>query len=231
LRDTAAWAARALGIEITADGLGYRFTCAVCFLRAVVQVPARLILAPLPPEKAARARQKQRRAAAKRSHHPDELALKLAGYSCFITSVPADRLPPDVLLSWYRVRWQIELWFKRCKSLLGLDRLTKASPPLIAIQIWGRLLVALLTERLQPVPFEEPPDRGRQPISAWRLTRMHWLDVVLAVYGSASLSSRLENRAALEHLREHHRKRTVDAGLSREIEQILRASQPSMVPR
>lgn len=120
--------------------------------------------------------------------------------------------------------WWIELWFKRSKSLLGLDRLAKAKPMLIAIQVWGRLLVALLIQRLQPVLPDAPTD-GRPPISAWRETRVFWLDVVLAVYGGASLSTRLDRSDALERLREHHRrKRTFDTGFAQEIERIFGAS-------
>lgn len=184
-------------------------------------VSARLLMKPLPPEKAARARQKKRRATSKKGRHPDELAMKLAGYFCCVTTVPADRLAPAVVFSWYRVRWQVELWFKRSKSLLGLDRLTKATPMLIAIQVWGRLLVALLIQRLQPVLPEAPTD-GRPPISAWRQTRVLWLDIVLAVYGGASLSTRLDHSDTLERLREHpRRKRTFDAGFAQEIECIF----------
>jgi hypothetical protein len=192
-------------------------------------VAARLVMMPMPREKAARARQKLRHAAAKKGRSPNEVAMKLAGYFCCLTSVSADRLAPAVLVSWYRIRWQVELWFKRSKSLLGLDHLTKASPMLIAIQVWGRLLVALLIQRLQPA-LADVPTHGEPPISPWRLTRVLWLDVVLAVYGGASLSTRLDNSNALERLRERRRKRTFDTGFAQEIERIFGGAQLGGAP-
>src|SRR5438094_1907872 len=48
--------------------------------------------------------------------------------------------------SLYRVRWQIELAFKRLKSILRLDRLPAKSPGLAQAWIAAHLLIALLVE-------------------------------------------------------------------------------------
>jgi len=191
-------------------------------------VEARLVIAPLPREKAARARQKVRKAAAKKGRSPDALALKLAGYFCVVTTLDAERLPAKTLLTWYKIRWQVELWFKRSKSLLRLGQLTKASVLLVSIQIWGRLLVALLIQRLWPHPPDVEPVPGKPPLSAWRLTRIYWLDVVLAVYGGTSLDRRLADKQSLEHLREHsRRKRTWADTLIADAKRTLGSWQPS----
>lgn len=52
------------------------------------------------------------------------------------------------ILSIYRLRWQIELHFKRLKSLIFLGHLKKHDD--IAAKAWfqGKLLVAFLIERL-----------------------------------------------------------------------------------
>jgi Transposase DDE domain len=183
--------------------------------------PARLVMSALPPEKAAQQRRKLRRAAAKKGRTPDKMALKLAGYFCCVTTVSAERVSSRVLFTWYRVRWQVELWFKRSKSLLGLDRLTKASSALVAVQVWGRLLVALLVQQLTPRPTDAPADADRPPISEWRLTHIHWVDVLVAIYGGASLAERLANVEALNRLRERRRKRTYGASLAAQIEQVI----------
>lgn len=184
-------------------------------------VPVRLVMTPLPPEKAARQRQKVRRTAAKKGKTPNKLALKLAGYFCCVTTMPAKRVAAQVLLAWYRVRWQVELWFKRAKSLLGLDRLTKAGPQLVAIQIWGRLLVALLIQRLLPAPLDPPASAGRPPISDWRLMHLYWVDVALAIYGGTSFAARVGDIEALERLRERPRKRQSGAANARQIEDVI----------
>jgi hypothetical protein len=173
-------------------------------------VEARLVVQPLPAERAARARQRLRKAASKKGRRPSALTLQLAGYFCCVTTVPAERLAASVVRSWYRIRWQVELWIKRSKSLLHLAHLTKANPVLASIQIWTRLLVALLVQRLHP-PGDAAPCPGRPPRSEWRLTQIFWLDVLLAVYGGAPLATRLARTDDLDRLRERPRRRQIDA--------------------
>lgn len=70
-------------------------------------VPARLVLLPLPPEQAGRARQRLRKA--KKGHAPSELALRHAGYFCCVTTLTKEEASTEALLAWYRVRWQVEI--------------------------------------------------------------------------------------------------------------------------
>ena len=48
----------------------------------------------------------------------------------------------------YRLRWQIELTFKRLKSLLGLGQLPKRTDASARAWLHGKLFAALLVERL-----------------------------------------------------------------------------------
>ena len=48
-----------------------------------------------------------------------------AGYVLVFTTVPASQLDAAAVLEYYRFRWQIELVFKRLKSLLALGHLPK----------------------------------------------------------------------------------------------------------
>jgi len=41
------------------------------------------------------------------------------------TTLPAEELPAAEILEWYRLRWQVELVFKRLKSLAQLGHLPK----------------------------------------------------------------------------------------------------------
>ena len=52
------------------------------------------------------------------------------------------------VLDLYRLRWQIELVFKRMKSILGLGHLPKKDP--LSAQAWleGKLFTGLLIERM-----------------------------------------------------------------------------------
>jgi hypothetical protein len=52
------------------------------------------------------------------------------------------------VLQWYRMRWQIELVFKRLKSLLRLGHLPKYDDRSSRAWLYGKLLIALLTQKL-----------------------------------------------------------------------------------
>lgn len=65
-----------------------------------------------------------------------------------ITTVPAALASDEVIMDLYRVRWQIELEFKRLKSLLALDALPSRQGPTAQSWILARLLAAILIEKL-----------------------------------------------------------------------------------
>ena len=69
-------------------------------------------------------------------------------YIILFTTFPADRFPVAAVLEWYRIRWQIELVFKRFKHLAGLGHLPKYDPASARAWLYGKLLTCLLTEKL-----------------------------------------------------------------------------------
>jgi hypothetical protein len=68
---------------------------------------------------------------------------------CFMvwTSLSEATSAADVL-EFYRCRWQIELSFKRMKSILGLGHLPKKDPASARAWLHGKLLTSLLVERV-----------------------------------------------------------------------------------
>jgi hypothetical protein len=59
-----------------------------------------------------------------------------------------DQTPAPEVLAFYRCRWQIELGFKRMKSILGLGHLPKKDPASARAWLHGKLLTSLLVERV-----------------------------------------------------------------------------------
>jgi hypothetical protein len=74
--------------------------------------------------------------------------LAAAAYVFVWTSVPATVIDANKIMEIYRLRWQIELAFKRMKSIMGLGHLPKWSDASARAWIHGKLFVALLIERL-----------------------------------------------------------------------------------
>ncbi len=74
-------------------------------------------------------------------------SLDAAQYFMIWTSLP-DSFTSSMVLEFYRLRWQVELVFKRMKSIMGLGHLPKADP--ISCRAWlhGKLFVALLVEKM-----------------------------------------------------------------------------------
>jgi hypothetical protein len=93
------------------------------------------------------ARQKLLRRAAKKKHKLSRKAWKAAQYFLLWTSLPARHSAQDIL-SFYRMRWQIELSFKRLKSIVGLGHLPKTDPASARAWLHGKLLTSLLVERM-----------------------------------------------------------------------------------
>jgi len=109
-------------------------------------LPMRLVVTPKPPDIAERARDVASHNSRKDQHDVDPRTLKAAGYLILITSLDAGEFPPATLVALYRVRWQIELAFKRLKSILHLDRLPAKDPGLAKAWIAAHLLAALLID-------------------------------------------------------------------------------------
>ena len=65
-----------------------------------------------------------------------------------LTTFDASQLPAIAVMGLYRLRWQIELLFKRLKSLLHLDTLPSREGPTAKSWILARLIAAGLAQRL-----------------------------------------------------------------------------------
>ena len=74
--------------------------------------------------------------------------LEFAEYVFIFTNVGEKILNVSEVLELYRARWQIELCFKRFKSLLSLGHLPKKTDTSARAWIEGKLLAVMLIEQL-----------------------------------------------------------------------------------
>jgi DDE family transposase len=110
------------------------------------RVAARLVILPLEPEAAERARERARRNARTWGDEASAAAIEMAGPRMLLTSLPVETWPSLRVLSSYRRRWQVELAFKRMKSLVGLEELRAKDPALARAWISTALMAALIAE-------------------------------------------------------------------------------------
>jgi hypothetical protein len=184
--------------------------------RGKATFPARLIVLRLPPEAAERAtaavRRKHRRHYARHQLLP--LTIQSAGYLMLLTSLPPT-VPASEVLAAYRLRWQVELAFKRLKSLLGLDRLPAKGEALARSWLLAHLILALLIEDaaqdLLAVPPPRPGISGHpRPVSLWRVVQALRDACLTAVRGLLAVAVAVlrDTRALLSrHLHERPRRR------------------------
>ena len=71
-----------------------------------------------------------------------------AKYVIIITSLKQAEFSAEAILDLYRRRWQIELTFKRFKSMTGFGHLPKDDNESAKAWLYGKLFVALLSEKL-----------------------------------------------------------------------------------
>lgn len=96
---------------------------------------------------ARRAREKAAREARKQNRQIQPATIEAAGY-IFVFTTLDQQTPTHTILELYRGRWQVELAFKRLKSLLALGHLKKVDPQGAQAWLQGKLLVAILIESL-----------------------------------------------------------------------------------
>jgi hypothetical protein len=99
-------------------------------------------------QQARRAQRKIRRKAQQGGPEPKPETLEFAHYVLVFTTVKEQDLNRRQILEWYRMRWQIELVFKRLKTLLRMGHVPKYDDRSSRAWLYGKLLLALLAEKL-----------------------------------------------------------------------------------
>lgn len=114
---------------------GRRYTARLCAVRRSATA-------------AACAREHLLKAARKKGKKISDETLELAGYIFVLTTAGLDVLSAAEVLELYRARWQVELGFKRLKSLFDAGSAPSKDPEAVRSWIYAKLLAVLLIERL-----------------------------------------------------------------------------------
>jgi len=108
------------------------------------------VLIPVPPEKSAKSRRTWDLAKASAW-----IAARIVGARTVkgnviwvLTTLTSEQISDERILELYRVRWQVELLFKRLKSLLHIDELPTGDGPTAKTWILARLLAGAIAQKL-----------------------------------------------------------------------------------
>lgn len=118
---------------------------------------ARLIAIPKPPEAAALSRKQAARSSQRGMHQVQDSTLQVADWLILITSLPTKTHDVQALMQLYRKRWQVEIAFKRLKSILRINRLPAKEPRLTKAWLYAHLIFALLIDQITPQLRDSPP--------------------------------------------------------------------------
>lgn len=96
----------------------------------------------------------QRRLTLKQQNGKANVTPENREYACYVlvfTTLPKNRATAGEVLESYRLRWQIELTFKRLKSIVQLGHVPKQDDQSSRAWLYGKLFVALLSQKLARV--------------------------------------------------------------------------------
>lgn len=100
------------------------------------------------------AQRAQRKLTIKQQHGKANDTPENREYACYVlvfTTLPKGRATARQVLECYRLRWQVELTFKRLKSIVQLGHVPKHDDESSRAWLYGKLFVALLSQKLMRI--------------------------------------------------------------------------------
>ena len=159
------------GFSLTSDGTAFHLIDALeampaermigevnaqAYVNKDENLPLRFIILRKPEKAAAETRAKLHAHASRKQKTLDPRTLIAAGFVVLATSLPVD-YPAEEVLAVYRLRWQIELAFKRLKSLIHIDKLPCVTERGARPWLYAHLILALLCDDLSQDFLESFP--------------------------------------------------------------------------
>lgn len=108
------------------------------------KIPTRLVLEPTPQEVYEERIRKNKKENLKKGCQMRAEYGHRQRFNCYITNIEKGILPPLAIRNIYRLRWQIELVFKQCKSTYHIDKTHKMKYERWITLFYARLLLILI---------------------------------------------------------------------------------------
>jgi hypothetical protein len=124
----------------------------------------------IPDEKLENVNRRNKRKDSKKQTQTSAEALKMSEYVAVITALPTIISARDII-SLYQLRWQVEIFFKRLKSIMDFGNVPLKREDSIHAWLNGKLLISLLIEQmLSEVSFSPYGDYGQNTEHLERVT-------------------------------------------------------------
>jgi hypothetical protein len=187
----------------------------------------RVIACRLPPEQAGLARKRIEKRAQKKGRLVSLNSLALAGWVLLVTTLEATAWSAQDILRLYRVRWQIELLFKRMKQMLDMHQIQSQRHDSVQATIRALLLAWVLQEQqasrirtlLQQLVHSALADQVglpvARPVSSWSVSKLCLQTLRQQVLGQWSMARlraclpRLQRFLTGKRLKRGHQETTV----------------------
>jgi len=108
------------------------------------RLDCRLIAWKVPPDQVNRRRRRARTEAVRRGRQVTAATLAACEWTFMITNASEDQLSTKEIIVLYRSRWQIELLFKRWKSIGLIAELSGKNDTVQMVRLWAKLCAALI---------------------------------------------------------------------------------------
>jgi hypothetical protein len=183
-------------------------------------ITARLIIARKPPEALERQTARLRRKASRKGNRTDPRTLRTAGFMMLLTSLSAAQASAEEIVRLYRMRWQVELAFKRLKSLGGFAELRADDTRLARSWLLAHLIAVVLIEASLGEGLDAPPesrhhDGATRSPSLWRGWQRAHRRLLCAIFALPRRPAGAARIAARRRLCEAPRRRRSQAGEAR----------------
>lgn len=114
------------------------------FIGSTEKMPVRLSIELMPDAVYEQRIRKTIKIQQKKGYQTSEDYKFMCRFNLFITNVPEELLPIEIISSLYRIRWQIELVFKIWKSIIGIQHTTKMKYTRWLCLLYVKLLIMVI---------------------------------------------------------------------------------------
>lgn len=164
----------------------------------------RICAVKIPDDKLDQVERRNKRRDSKKQKATSPEALAMSKYVVIITALPSI-ITADEIIALYRFRWQVEIYFKRLKSIMDFGNVPLKREDSIYTWLNGKLLVALLIEQMIS-EISIPPETSTKR-SIWREVQIIYRMIRENVLSLSKLLDHFANISLVLNVEKRQRRR------------------------